>query len=295
MTPGPGAAEPPGADAGDDDLLLCNLASGSKGNVTYVGRVGRGLLIDVGVSALQAQRRLTRRGIDPRSVRAVVITHEHGDHTRGARVFARRFGVPVYVHRDVLHRVDLAGVSDVRTFVEDAPFEVAGLQVEPFPIPHDTVEPVAFIVGDGRHRVGVATDMGMPTRLAVERLRACSAVVLEFNHDLRMLMEGPYPWWLKQRVRGRLGHLSNDDALEVLESIVDGEVRVALLGHLSQENNLPEMVEALALERLAARGRGDVRVAVLDQDDPGPLIRVGAADGVRPAARGPDGAQEELP
>jgi phosphoribosyl 1,2-cyclic phosphodiesterase len=182
--------------------------------------------------------------------------------------------VPVYVHRLAVGNVDLKGVDDVRTFVEDRPFEVGGLLIEPFSIPHDTVEPVAFVISDGRRRVGVATDMGMPTRLVIERLRACRAVVLEFNHDLQMLMEGPYPWWLKQRVRGRLGHLSNDDALNVLEQIVDGEVAMALLGHLSQENNRPELVEALALDRLAARHRDDVVVQVLQQDDPGPLVTI---------------------
>jgi phosphoribosyl 1,2-cyclic phosphodiesterase len=114
----------------------------------------------------------------------------------------------------------------------------------------------------------------MTTHLTVEKLRRCQAVVLEFNHDLKMLMEGPYPWWLKQRVRGRLGHLDNTEALGVLERIVDGGVQAALLGHLSQENNDPSLVRALALERLAHNGQEHARVTVLDQDVPGPVIRI---------------------
>jgi len=259
----------------DDDLVLCNLASGSKGNATYVGKAGRGLLVDIGITAKQAELRLRARGIDPAGVAGIVITHEHGDHARGVRVFARRFHVPVHVHRDAMPGVDLDRVSDVRPFGNDHPLEIGGLAVRPFSIPHDTAEPLAYVVTDGENSVGIATDMGMPTRLTVERLRRCQAVVLESNHDLRMLMEGPYPWWLKQRVRGRLGHLSNEDALSVLEQIADGGVQVALLGHLSEENNDPALVHALALDRMQQRGNGHVTVAVLKQNEPGPVVRVG--------------------
>jgi phosphoribosyl 1,2-cyclic phosphodiesterase len=255
--------------------VLCNLASGSRGNITYVGRGDRALLVDVGVSAKKAAEKLVERGLDPARVAGIVLTHEHGDHARGARVFARRHQVPIYVQREARAKVPLDGVPDVRTFDGDRPFEVAGFEVHPFSIPHDTVEPVAFVIDDGCQRVGIATDMGMTTHLTVEKLRTCQAVVLEFNHDLKMLMEGPYPWWLKQRVRGRLGHLDNTVALDVLERIVDGGVQAALLGHLSQENNDPSLVRALALERLAHNGQEHVQLTVLDQDTPGPVVRVG--------------------
>ena len=256
--------------------MLCNLASGSRGNATYIGRGDRALLVDVGVSARKAAEKLMERGLDPAHVAGIVLTHEHGDHARGARVFARRHKVPVFVHSAARGKVALDGVPDVRTFDGDRPFEVAGFEVQPFSIPHDTVEPVAFVVDDGVHRVGIATDMGMTTHLTVDRLGRCQAVVLESNHDLRMLMEGPYPWWLKQRVRGRLGHLDNTEALDVLERIADSGVQVALLGHLSQENNDPALVRALALERLARNGQGHVQLQVLAQDVPGPVVRIGA-------------------
>lgn len=263
------------SDDADRSLVLCNLGSGSRGNLTYVGRGDHGVLVDIGFSAKRTAEKLRERGLTPEHVRAILITHEHGDHTRGARVFAKRHGVPVYVHEAARDKVDLRKVPDVRTFASERPFEVDGFEVRPVTIPHDTAEPVAFVLDDGAQRVGIATDMGMPTHLVTQELRGCRAVLLEFNHDLQMLMEGPYPWWLKQRVRGRLGHLSNDDALTMLEEIVEGGVELALLGHLSQENNSPALVEALALERLAARGRGDVVVRVLDQDVPGPLVRLG--------------------
>jgi phosphoribosyl 1,2-cyclic phosphodiesterase len=256
----------------DDALVLCNLASGSRGNSTFIARNGSGLLVDAGLSGRQTTLRLEARGLDPATLRGIVITHEHRDHTNGARVLARRYHVPVFVHEAVRPKVKLDGVADVRTFGNEAVLEIAGLEVRPFTIPHDSVEPLAYVVGDGRNEVGVATDMGMPTRLTVERLRRCRAVVLEFNHDLQMLMEGPYPWWLKQRVRSRLGHLSNEDALEILQQLVDRGVEVALLGHLSQENNRPELVHALALEQLARTGNEHVSVSVLEQDRPGPLV-----------------------
>jgi phosphoribosyl 1,2-cyclic phosphodiesterase len=255
-------------------LLACSLASGSRGNSTYVGTLERGLLVDVGISAKRAADMLRRRGLDPDAVRGILVTHEHRDHSAGVRVFCRRHRVPVYVQRDVRPEVDLRGVDDVRTFVGDVPFDVAGFRIDPFPIPHDTVEPLGYTVERDGCRVGVATDMGMRTRLVEERLSGCGAVVLEFNHDLEMLIDGPYPWWLKQRVKGRLGHLSNDDALDMLEIIVDGAVRTVMLGHLSQENNRPELVEALVRDRLASLGRADVEVIVLQQDRPGPVIGV---------------------
>ena len=264
---------PPHPDAAT--TLLCSLASGSRGNSTYLFRDGHGLLVDVGLSARQTELRMRARGLDPASVEAMVLTHEHGDHARGVRVFARRFGVPVYVQEAARPHVRLDGVGDVRTFSGDRPFQVPGFEIHPFSIPHDTVEPVAFVVDDGHQSVGIATDMGMPTRLTVERLRRCRAVILEANHDLQMLMEGPYPWWLKQRVRGRLGHLNNDDAMDVLRQIADGGVEVALMGHLSQENNRPDLVHALALERLARAGHDQVAVAVLAQAEPGPVIALG--------------------
>ena len=270
----------------DGALVLCNLASGSRGNSTYIARDGRGLLVDAGLSGRQTTLRLEARGLDPATLRGIVITHEHRDHTNGARVLARRYHIPVFVHEAVRPKVKLDGVDDVRTFGDEHALEIAGLEVKPFTIPHDSVEPLAYVVGDGHTEVGVATDMGMPTRLTVERLRRCRAVLLEFNHDLQMLMEGPYPWWLKQRVRSRLGHLSNDDALEVLVQLVERGVEVALLGHLSQENNSPELVHALALEQLARTGHEHVSVSVLKQDEPGPVVTLGREVEVRAADAG---------
>ncbi|MDP7112712.1 MAG: MBL fold metallo-hydrolase [Myxococcota bacterium] len=261
-------------------LLVCSLASGSRGNSTYVGTLECGLLVDVGISAKRAAELLRRRDLDPDAVSGILVTHEHRDHSAGVRVFCRRHRVPVYVQHDVRPEVDLRGVDDVRTFAGDAPFDVAGFRVDPFPIPHDTVEPLGYVIERDGCRVGVATDMGMRTRLAEERLSACGAVLLEFNHDLEMLIEGPYPWWLKQRVKGRLGHLSNDDALEMLEVLVGGSVRTVMLGHLSQENNRPELVEAMVRDRLASLDRPDVDVTVLEQDRPGPVIGVSRSETV---------------
>lgn len=224
------------------------LGSGSSGNAVLVESEGRRLLIDAGFSCRELERRLKEVGVEPGAVEAIVLTHEHGDHCRGVVRFARRHAPRVYASPGTMAGRHLRALPGALPLRAGAPFEAAGLRVEPFAISHDAREPVGLVVEDGAgHRLGVAGDLGEPTAGAMRALREVSMLVLETNHDLEMLRRGPYPWRLKQRVASRHGHLSNVAAAHSLAELVSDRLRTVVLYHLSRINNLP----ALALEAVA--------------------------------------------
>ncbi|MFP4032944.1 MAG: MBL fold metallo-hydrolase [Desulfococcaceae bacterium] len=265
-------------------LEFCVLASGSRGNATYVSDGRTAVLVDAGLSGAEIQRRMARRGLSPENLDAVLVTHEHGDHVRGVGVLARRFGLPVYLSPGAARALDgrLGTIADLRHFRAGEAFPLGSLTVHPFATSHDAADPVGFTLAGGNRRLGIATDLGMATQLVRHHLRGCSAVILETNHDPDLLMNGPYPWRLKQRVRGRSGHLSNGDARDLLLDILHARLSHVVLGHLSEENNRPEL--ALALIREALDGRcpaATVRVA--GQNDGSERLRLGEADPGEPA------------
>ena len=196
-------------------------------------------------------------GVAPESFGAIVLTHEHTDHVYGAERFARKHALPVYATAGTVagweRGREVAGRAGVMRSGE--PFAAAGFELLPFAIPHDAREPVGLVVedGDGR-RVGLAADLGSRSRLAWARLAEVDVLVLETNHDLEMLRSGPYPWSLKQRVAGRHGHLSNEDAAAGLPELVSDRLRWVMLYHLSQTNNLPALAAAAVSEALAREG-----------------------------------------
>jgi phosphoribosyl 1,2-cyclic phosphodiesterase len=258
------------------ELQICVLASGSGGNCTYVGDGHKGLLIDAGISARQTLARLELAGLKEAPIDAVLITHEHSDHVGAARVLCdrlrRRAGrsVPFYMTAGTRGRLLPQTTPDALEVVHpNRSFQVGHLLVEPFSVPHDTAEPVAWRVQvDGRW-VGVITDLGRPTSLVVDKLRSLSVAIVEFNHDLAMLMQGSYPWALKQRIRSSHGHLSNEQGAELLRQGIGPALEDLVLGHLSEENNRPALaLEAAssALQHLGALGQ--VRLSVAAQDRP---------------------------
>jgi phosphoribosyl 1,2-cyclic phosphodiesterase len=221
-------------------------------------------------------------GVEPETISALVVTHEHTDHLRGADRFVRRHGVPLYATGGTLAagaapsnggRARAGGLGEQalaasRTLVSGVPTEVAGFQVEPFAIPHDATEPVGLVVEDASgRRLGLAADLGERSRLAWARLVELDFLVLETNHDLSMLRSGPYPWALKQRVAGRHGHLSNRDAADGIPELVCDRLRWVICYHLSQTNNSPELAAEAIGEALADEG-SPARVALTDQARP---------------------------
>lgn len=265
-------------EASSSPLRVVVLGSGSGGNAVVVESEGGRVLIDAGFSCRELERRMRAVGIDPASIRALLLTHEHEDHVRGAGRFALRHKLPVYATRGTIAGTELPpDVMDRVELIESgAVVEVAGgaFGVEPFAIPHDAREPVGLIVEDGRRRrVGLVADIGCRSRLAWGRLTDLDLLLLETNHDLEMLRSGPYPWPLKQRVAGRHGHLSNVDAGEGLPELLCDRLRFVVLYHLSRTNNLPALAAAAVAEPLAREG-STAEIVVSDQFEPTPWLEV---------------------
>jgi phosphoribosyl 1,2-cyclic phosphodiesterase len=257
-------------DWGSESLRVAVLGSGSSGNALVVESQGRRLLIDAGFSCKEIERRLALLGIDRRGFDGLVITHEHSDHVRGARVFAKRNATRVYATRGTLAASGLDRHEEVETAPIESgrPLEVGAFEVEAFAIPHDAREPVGLVITDreGR-RVGLVADIGCRSQLAWAALREVDLLILETNHDLDMLRRGPYPWPLKQRVAGRHGHLSNAEAAEGVRDLVSDRLERVVLYHLSRTNNFPALAAATIGEALAREG-SSAEICVTDQHEP---------------------------
>ena len=225
-------------------MKVIALRSGSSGNCIFVEAGATRLLFDAGISGRQAEQALFESGQRIRDVDALLISHDHRDHTRSLGVFQRKFGLPVYVTRGTLTvaagKERLGKLTDVRHFVAGRPIEIGDVQIETIPTPHDAVDGVAFVVDDGKTRVGVMTDLGYVFSGLREAVASLDAVVLESNHDSDMLAVGPYSESLKRRIRGQGGHLSNSEAADVLAAGKD-RLQWACLAHLSEENNDPQL------------------------------------------------------
>lgn len=257
-------------------MRITVLGSGSRGNAVVVESGGRRVLLDAGFSCRQLETRMRACDVDPDTIDALLLTHEHSDHVRGAERFCRVHGVPVFGTAGTLEETELADEARRRavTLRSGVPTEIGAFQVEPFAIPHDAREPVGLVLEDpsGR-RLGLAGDLGSCSRLAWARLVEVDLLLLETNHDLEMLRSGPYPWHLKQRVAGRHGHLSNGDAAEGLPELLSDRLDWVVLYHLSQTNNLPALAADVIGEVLDREGCR-ARVAVTEQDRPTPWLEV---------------------
>jgi phosphoribosyl 1,2-cyclic phosphodiesterase len=216
---------------------------------------GTALLIDAGFSGLEIKRRLGSVGRRPEKLSGVLVTHEHNDHISGVGVVSRQAGVPVYANPATFTAAagKLGRLFAVREFGTGEGFELGDLHIHPFAISHDTADPVGFVISDGEFRLGYCTDTGRITKLIEHHLKQCHALILESNHDPRMLREGPYPLRLKQRVQSAQGHLANEDAGNVLHRLAGGILRHVVLAHLSETNNLPELAMREAKKGLGER------------------------------------------
>jgi len=271
-------AETPRPMVPEVPLRLAVLGSGSGGNCVVVESGEHRLLVDAGFSCREIERRLRAVGIAPETLDGLVLTHEHGDHCRGAERLAKRHGLTVHATAGTLQAGVLGRQSERgRTVVSGRPFEVAGFRVEAFAVPHDAREPVGLVIEDeaGR-RIGVVADLGARSRLAWGRLQDVSLLLLETNHDLEMLRSGPYPWPLKQRVAGRHGHLSNREAAEGLEELVSDRLECVVLYHLSQTNNLPALAATCVGEAMERAGCA-ARMVIAEQDRTTDWLEVGGA------------------
>jgi phosphoribosyl 1,2-cyclic phosphodiesterase len=237
-------------------LRVCLLASGSKGNAIYIESRESRILIDAGLSARELSGRLQGIGVAGEDLHALLVSHEHADHCRGLGAVARRFRLPVFLHPETRRALPAPGRLDtVQEFEAGDVLHCRDLRIETFPITHDAAAPVGFIVETAEGKIGIATDLGIATRLVTQRLQHCRVLVLESNHDEAMLRDGPYPWPLKQRIRGNHGHLSNTEAASLLQDVLWEGLEAVFLAHLSETNNLPALAEAGASRVLAPQNR----------------------------------------
>ncbi len=252
-------------------LSVCVLASGSKGNAIYVSDGKTNILVDAGLSGSEIIRRLRLKGLNPNILTGIIVTHEHTDHVRGVGVLSRKFGLPVYMSRQTGNVVgsQIGRIQQITYFESGETFQLKTLTIHPFSISHDAEDPIGFTVKQNGIKIGIATDLGIATSMVKEHLKECALLIVEANHDPTMLMEGPYPWFLKQRIKGRSGHLSNSDSKSLLEDVRHERLRYVILAHLSETNNTPEKAVKAVESALDAC---NTRIDVATQDRCGNII-----------------------
>lgn len=223
-------------------LRVCLLASGSRGNAIFLSDGHTSVLFDAGLSGIEIQRRLAASGFDPRSLDAIIVSHEHADHVQGVGVLARRFNLPVYFtpKTDAGARSTVGAIKDIQHFETGKKFSINTLTIHPFSTSHDAEDPAGFTIDNNGLKIGIATDLGIATAMVKERLKHCHLLILEANHDPDMLINGPYPWPLKQRIQSRTGHLSNCDSKQLLHVLKHVNLQHVILAHLSETNNTPQ-------------------------------------------------------
>ena len=235
------------------------LASGSRGNSALLESSRARILVDAGVSCRETFKRLKLVGLEPRSLSAILITHEHSDHVSGLAMLAKKLGIPVFMtggtHQAWARSLrDDAGqlpkLAKLDIFSAGRQFQIADITVMPFTIPHDAADPVGFTFHAEGAKMAFATDLGYMPASVRDHLRRCDVLILESNHDLEMLRVGPYPWSVKQRVMSRVGHLSNDSLAQFFAEDYDGGASHIVLAHLSEQNNHPEVARRTAEQAL---------------------------------------------
>jgi phosphoribosyl 1,2-cyclic phosphodiesterase len=257
------------------------LGSGSAGNSALIATDHCRILVDGGLSARQLVLRLALCGVTPEQLDGVLLTHEHGDHVCGLDVLCRKFQVPIYCNaltaEAIRYGCDSLGTHrNWRIFRTGADFSICDIAVETFPVPHDAVDPVGFAFHAGASGLGLITDLGYATRLIVERLRQVQTLVIETNHDEKLLQDDPHrPWPVKQRIQSRHGHLSNTAAAAVIEQLLPGKIERVVLGHLSRDCNTPAHA-AHAVHRLLEKcQRTELEVYCAGQTEISPRFRIG--------------------
>lgn len=263
------------------------LGSGSAGNCSFLETADTRLLIDAGFSGRQIRQRLATVSRVPEGLQGILITHEHSDHIYGLTGLAAKLDVPIYCNRLTREAIEsqLKIRIPCRIFTTGSSFEIGDVVVDTFSVPHDAYDPVGFLIHTPAGRIGLLTDLGHATKLVLERVRTANVLVLEANHDVKMLQDDPRrPWSLKQRILSRHGHLSNEAAADVVEEIISADLRHLFLGHLSRDCNLPELAMGAVTGRLQKIGATHVKTELTWQDVPCPTLQLplaGPAAGAR--------------
>lgn len=260
------------------------LGSGSAGNAALVATDHCRILVDGGLSARQIVVRLALCGVEPHQLDGVLLTHEHGDHVCGLEVLCRKFHIPIYCNALTAEAIRYGCPADAglgryrnwRIFRTGSEFNICDISVQTFPVPHDAVEPVGYAFHAGNTGLGFITDLGYATKMLVERLREVHTLVIETNHDEKLLQADPHrPWPVKQRIMSRHGHLSNVAAAAVIEQLLPGRIERVVLGHLSRDCNTVELASGTVRTELIKFGRPEVEVHCAVQNEVGPRFIIG--------------------
>jgi phosphoribosyl 1,2-cyclic phosphodiesterase len=256
------------------------LGSGSAGNSALVATDHCKILLDGGLSARQLVLRLAQCGVTPEQLDGVLLTHEHADHICGLEVLCRKFNVPIYCNALTAEAIRCNGLfarhRNWRIFRTGAEFSICDITVQAFPVPHDAVDPLGFVFHAGSSGLGFITDLGYPTKMVIERLREVQTLVIETNHDEKLLQNDAHrPWPVKQRIQSRHGHLSNTAAAGVIEELLSGKIERVVLGHLSRDCNTPELALSAVRASLAKCGKIDVQIYIASQSEISPQFRIG--------------------
>jgi len=256
------------------------LGSGSAGNSALVATDHCKILVDGGLSARQLVLRLEHCSVTPEQLDGVLLTHEHTDHICGLEVLSRKFDLPIYCNRLTADALRCNGLLDRhrnwRIFETGSEFSICNITVQTFPVPHDAVDPIGFAFHAGSGGLGFVTDLGYATKMIVERLRQVQTLMIETNHDEKLLQNDMHrPWPVKQRIQSRHGHLSNTAAASVIEELLSGKIERVVLGHLSRDCNTPELALTAVSASLAKRGKIDIDLHIATQSEISPRFRIG--------------------
>ena len=264
-------------------MQLYSIASGSSGNCIYLGEEDGGILIDAGISRKRIVTGLERKGLSLDDIKAIFITHEHSDHISGLGPVLRKNPIPVYATADTVsaiwEKTNMNNISPelFHSIRPEEEIEAGEMLVRPFSISHDAVDPVCYTVEKQGKRAAVATDMGCFDDTIIRVLGQCDSVLIEANHDINMLQVGPYPYSLKMRILGNKGHLSNTSCADLIKEILHKDLKHLVLGHLSRENNFPQLAYRTVfdeLEKTETWGTLDTRFMVASRDEPTELLKI---------------------
>lgn len=259
-------------------MYFCSLSSGSSGNCMYIGSEKTSVLVDVGISRKVVVDALKLIKVNPRLIKGILVTHEHLDHYKGVNILSKTYDIPVYLNEST-YNVIKDKVSDVKVIniIEDQKFSIGDLDIEVFKLPHDAVDPVGYSILNSGRKISIATDMGHVSEEIYENLKDSNLVLLESNYNEQMVRMGDYPYFLKQRILGNYGHLSNEECGNLIVKLLQNFPKKIILGHISNTNNFPELayktVEKILLKNSLKIGR-DLGLTVAHRNLPSNYMRI---------------------
>ncbi|MBL7107739.1 MAG: MBL fold metallo-hydrolase [Candidatus Cloacimonetes bacterium] len=258
-------------------MKICVLASGSKGNSILISGIQTNILIDAGISGKKISEKLNYAKVDENSIKAIFITHEHSDHIKGAGVISRKLKIPIFANKSTFQvaKNRIGKVESVYFFENGNPFTFNEFLIEPFSVPHDCEENSCFKISErnSKKKLVILTDAGYSTRLIKEKIKNSSTIILESNHDFDKLINGPYDWSLKQRIKSNNGHLSNSQACELMSEIIHPNLENIILAHLSEENNEPEIAKS-EMHKILNKCGHKCNLFIASQNEPTDWIEV---------------------